>query len=213
LNHFPCDLAKASDVERAAGEVRGFLEQTVPTGRILLINNSGFGTFGAFPEPNLSRELEMIDVNVRALVQLTGLLLPLLKTRGGAIMNIASTVAFQPTPYAATYGATKAFVLNWTIALNEELRGCGGRALAVCPGTTRTEFFRHAGAPGAERAPFAMSTDDVVQIAFRALAAGRVQVVTGWPNKVLTFLGAKVPKSLAAKVSGKIMTRLRGRNA
>lgn len=198
-------------MERAAGEVLGFLERAIPTGRILLINNSGFGTFGAFPEPNLTRELEMIDVNVRALVQLTGLLLPVLRRRGGAIMNISSTVAFQPTPYAATYGATKAFVLNWTVALNEELRGSGVRAIAVCPGTTRTEFFRVAGAAGAERAPFAMSTEAVVTEAFRALAAGRAQVVTGWRNKVVAFFGARVSKPVAARVSGKVMTRLRGR--
>lgn len=211
MNHFPCDLAKTGEVDRAAGEVRDFLERAIPNGRILLINNSGIGTFGAFPEPNLSRELEMIDLNIRALVHLTGLFLPLLKRRGGAIMNIASTVAFQPTAYAATYGATKAFVLNWTVALNEELRGTGVRAIAVCPGTTRTEFFRAAGVGGAERAPFAMTAEDVVKIALRALAANRALVVTGWKNKVMTFLGAKVPKPLAAKVSGRILTRLRGR--
>ena len=210
LNHFSCDLADAAQVKRAADEVVAFLARHVPAGRVLLINNSGFGTFGSFPEPDLPTELGMIDVNVRALVQLTGLLLPLLRTRGGAIINVASTVAFQPTPYCATYGATKAFVLNWTIALNDELRGSGVRALAVCPGTTRTEFFQRAGVGGAERAPFAMSTEEVVEIALRAFAAGRVQVVTGWRNKLMTFAGAKSPKPLAARISRKIITRLRG---
>lgn len=152
----------------------------------------------------------MIDVNVRALVQLTGLMLPLLRRRGGAILNVASTVAFQPTPFAATYGATKAFVLNWSIALNEELRGTGVRTLAVCPGTTRTEFFHRAGVGGAERAPFAMTSEQVAEIGLRALAAGRAQVVTGWRNKVMTFAGSKVSKPLAARVSGKVITRLRG---
>ena len=210
LNHFSCDLARPAEVERAAGEVQRFLERTVPSGRILLINNSGFGTFAAFPEPNVGRELEMIDVNVRALVQLTGLLLPFLRARGGAIMNIASTVAFQPTPYAATYGASKAFVLNWTIALNEELRGSGVRALAVCPGTTRTDFFHQAGVGGAERAPFAMTPEDVVREALLALAKGRAQVVTGWRNKLMTFFAARGPKPLVAKIAGKVLLRLRG---
>ncbi len=210
LNHFACDLSRAAEVERVAGELHAFLERSVPAGRILLINNSGFGTFAAFPEPNLARELDMIDLNVRAVVHLTGLMLPRLRARGGAIMNIASTVAFQPTAFAATYGATKAFVLNWTIALNEELRGSGVRALAVCPGTTRTEFFERAGVGGAEKAPFAMSSEAVAEIAFRALAAGRAQVVTGWKNKLMTFAGAKVPKPLAARVSAAMLTRIRG---
>ncbi|HUR57173.1 MAG TPA: SDR family NAD(P)-dependent oxidoreductase, partial [Opitutaceae bacterium] len=107
LNHFPCDLAQPAEVVRAMRAVEEHLAREVPTGKILLINNSGFGAFGHFPEPGLARQLEMIDVNVRALVQLTGLALPTLKQRGGAIMNIASTVAFQPTAYAATYGASK----------------------------------------------------------------------------------------------------------
>ena len=153
----------------------------------------------------------MIDVNVRALVQFTGLLLPTLRAHGGAIINVASTVAFQPTPGCATYGATKAFVLNWSVALNEELRGSGVRTLAVCPGTTRTDFFQRAGVGGAERAPFAMTSEAVAEIALRALAAKRVQVVTGWRNKVLTFAGAKSPRWLAAKVSGTVIARLRGR--
>lgn len=210
LNHFPCDLTRSADLARAAAELITFAKNAVPPGEVLLINNSGFGAFGRFPEPDLERELAMIDLNVRAVVQLTGLLLPLLRTRGGAILNIASTVAFQPTAFSATYGATKAFVLNWTIALNEELRGSNVRALAVCPGTTRTEFFHQAGVGGAERAPFAMSSEQVVEIAYRALGARRAQVVTGWRNQLMTFLGAKVPKPFAARVSGKILTRLRG---
>lgn len=210
VQHFSCDLADAAQVERAAAEVGRFLAARAPVGQLLLINNSGYGTFGAFPEPDLPTELGMIDVNVRALVQLTALLLPALRARGGAIVNLASTVAFQPTPGCATYGATKAFVLNWSVALNEELRGSGVRVLAVCPGTTRTAFFQRAGVGGAERAPFAMTSERVATIAFRALAAGRVQVVPGWRNKLLSFAGAKVPKWLAARVSGRVVARLRG---
>jgi len=210
LNHFPCDLARPADVGRAAAEVVAFLARNAPAGQVLLINNSGFGTFGRFPEPDLATELGMIDVNVRALVHFTGLLLPLLRGRGGAIINVASTVAFQPTPFAATYGATKAFVLNWSIALNEELRGSGVRALAVCPGTTRTDFFQRAGVGGAERAPYAMESEDVVKIALRALGAGRAQIVTGWPKPLMTSAGAKTPRPLAAHVSGRILRRMRG---
>ncbi len=212
LNHFPCDLTCAAELTRAAAEVLAWLERQPAEGQILLINNSGFGAFGEFPEPDLARELDMIDLNVRAVVHLTGIFLPLLKVRGGAIMNVASTVAFQPTARAATYGATKAFVLNWTVALNEELRGSIVRAIAVCPGTTSTDFFVRAGV-GAGGAPFAMTSDAVAEMAFRALGQRRALVVTGWRNQLMTFFGARVSKPLAAKISGKILARLRGKGA
>jgi short-subunit dehydrogenase len=210
LNHFPCDLARAEEVGRGARAVADFLRQHVPTGRVLLINNSGFGAYGRFPEPNLSHQLEMMDVNMRALVQLTGLLLPVLRARGGAIVNVASTAAFQPTAWMATYGATKAFVLHWSLALNEELRGSGVRALAVCPGPTGTDFSLRAGLRKGSAPPtLSMTSGEVVELALRALAAGRAQVVTGWKNKAYTFLSSKLPKPLAARVGAKVLARLR----
>jgi len=210
LNHFSVDLSRAAEVERAAQAVGEFLGREVPAGRILLINNSGFGTMGAFPEPDLAKQTEMIDLNVRAVVQLTGLLLPLLRARGGAIINVASTAAFQPTPSMATYGATKAFVLHWSLALNDELRGSGVRSLALCPGTTRTEFFKTAGLKEGNRADaLAMTTDEVVLAALRALGAGRSQIVTGWKNKLQTFAASPVPKPLATRVCGVVLASYR----
>ncbi|MEO5959127.1 MAG: SDR family NAD(P)-dependent oxidoreductase, partial [Opitutaceae bacterium] len=146
--------------------------------------------------------------NVGAVVHLTALLLPVLKARGGAIVTIASTLAFQPTAYAATYGATKAFVLHWSLALNEELRGSGVRALAVCPGTTATEFFRRAGqAEGVLTRVRAMSPDAVARAALRALGAGHSQVVPGWKNKLSTFAASKLPKPLVARLGAKMLAR------
>lgn len=210
LNHFACDLSRPDDVARVGAELVAFLARCPSGGRLLLINNSGFGSFGRFPEPALANELEMIDLNVRALVQLTGLLLPQLRARGGAIINVASTVAFLPLPYAATYSATKAFVLHWTLALNEELRGGGVHALAVCPGTTRTEFFDRAGVGEKGMVPaLTMTSDEVAELGFRALAAGRSQIVTGWKNKFYTALGSKLPKPWVAWITGKVLARLR----
>lgn len=209
LNHISCDLADPAQLARAAGEVHAWLARLAPSGEILLINNSGIGAFGPFPECDLHRELGMIDLNVRAVVDLTGRLLPVLRGRGGAIMNVASTVAFQPTALAATYGATKAFVLHWTVALNEELRGTRVRALAVCPGTTRTDFFRRAGVGEGRAGAFAMSSEAVVEQAYRALGARRAIVVPGWRNRVLTFFGAHVPKPFAAKLSARVLRRPR----
>lgn len=189
-----------------------FLEREVPAGRVLLINNSGFGSYGYFPEPNLSHQLEMLDVNIRALVNLTGLLLPTLKARGGAIVNVASTAAFQPTAFMATYGASKAFVLHWSLALNQELRGSGVRTLAVCPGPTATQFFVRAGlAQGSVADSLSMSCEDVVLESLTALGRGRSLVVTGWKNKVSALAGGMAPKRVAAWVAAKVVGRFRMR--
>jgi short-subunit dehydrogenase len=214
LNHFSCDLSRASEIEEASAALQSFLGADVPTGRLLLINNSGFGAFGAVNEIGSARQLEMIDVNVRAVVHLTGLLLPLLHRRGGTIMNIASTVAFQPTPFAATYGATKAFVLNWTVALNEEMRGTQVNAIAVCPGTTSTNFFSRAGSSNQPvHVGVGMTPDAVVTSAFRALGLRRSQIVPGLGNKAYTFAASRLPKPVAARIAGKILGRRRPTNS
>ena len=208
LNHFPVDLSRPAELAAAVTAIEAFLTQAVPTGRVLLINNSGFGAYGRFPEPNLGHQLELIDVNIRALVDLTGRFLPLLKARGGAIINVASTAAFQPTPFMATYGASKAFVLHWSLALNEELRGSGVSALAVCPGPTTTDFSKRAGLQSGSVSPaLSMTCEQVVMASLRALAAGRSQVVTGWKNKAMTFVTAKLPKPLVARAAAKALGR------
>ncbi len=177
---------------------------------MLLINNSGFGAYGCFPEPNLTHQLELLDVNIRALVELTGRLLPVLRKRGGAVMNIASTAAFQPTPFMATYGASKAFVLHWTLALAAELRGSGVQALAVCPGPTSTQFFRRAGLrQGAVEPGLSMKAEEVVEQSLRALGAGRTLVVPGWKNKAIAALGGTLPKRWVTRLAAKAIGRYR----
>ena len=210
LNHFTCDLSRAPQVEQGAREVAEWLRRERPVGRVLLINNSGFGSYGRFPEPNLAHQLEMLDVNVRALVQLTGRLLPLLRERGGAVMSVASTAAFQPTAFMATYGASKAFVLNWSLALNEEWRRTNLRALAVCPGATATEFQLRAGLKedGVAKS-LSTSCEEVVMSALRALAAGKAQVVPGWKNKLATLAGSIPSRPLAARLTAKVVARFR----
>jgi short-subunit dehydrogenase len=210
LRQVPCDLAQTSAITVAAAEVLRFLEELAPHGPVLLINNSGFGAYGHFPAPHLAHQLEMMDVNMRAVVDLTGQLLPVLKQRGGAIITIASTAAFQPTPYLATYGATKAFVLHWSLALNEELRGTGLRTLAVCPGPTSTEFFRRAGLKkGSVTDSLGQTTAQVVDESLQALAAGKALVVTGWKNKLLTSFAGLLPKTVVTRISAVVLARWR----
>ncbi len=210
LRHVAVDLSDSEALKGAADEVLNYLNHGAPAGKILLVNNSGFGGYGKSDELDRGHQLEMIDLNVRAVVDLTNRLLPELRKRGGAVINIASTAAFQPTAYLATYGATKAFLLHWSLALNEELRGSGVRALAVCPGPTATEFFKRAGLKqGAVSDRFGQTCDDVIETTLRALAGGRAQVVSGWGNWFVAAFSSRLPKPLAARVGAAILAKFR----
>jgi len=203
LRHVPCDLSDPAQVEHGIAEVMKFLTTESPVGGILLINNSGFGIYGRFPDPDAGQQLEMIDVNVRAVVQMTAALIPTMKSRGGVIITVASTAAFQPTPFLGTYGATKAFVLHWSLALNEELRGSGVSTLAVCPGPTSTDFFKRAGLTK-DIVPnmFGETSEKVVLASLRAIASGKSMVVSGWKNKLMTAFATKLPKPLVSRLAG-----------
>ena len=125
-------------------------------------------------------------------------------------MTVASTASFQPTPFLGVYGATKAFVLHWSLALNEELRGTGVKALAVCPGPTSTEFFIRAGLENRSQPDrFGQTSDEVAAASLRAMAAGKSMVVSGWRNKLMTALAARVPKPLVARMAAIAISRYR----
>ena len=178
-------------------------------GPILLINNSGFGAWGYFPSPEPAKHLAMIDLNVTAVVGLTAALLPDLQQQGGAILNIASTAAFQPTPYMATYGATKSFLLHWSLGLREELREVGIPVVAVCPGPTKTNFFRAAGFADAMEGWPGQSAEAVVETGLRALARNRPLVVCGWHNRLLVLGGGLVPLRWKGALTRLILRRFR----
>lgn len=208
--HVPCDLADEISLAAAAEKVLTWLRTEVPAGEVVVINNAGYGGYGRFPDIEPAHQLGMIDLNVRALVDLTARLMPVLRERGGVVVNVASTAAFQATAYLATYGATKAFVLHWSLALNEELRGTGVRALAVCPGPTATQFFQRAGMQeGSVGAALGQTSDEVVAEAWRAVVRGRALVVTGWKNKVLAAVSSKLPKVMGARIGAKVLERFR----
>lgn len=210
LRHFACDLGDSAQIEKATEEVTYYIRPLIGKLKILLINNSGFGSYGFFPEPDLAHQTSMIDVNVRAVVDLTARFLPILKEKGGAVINIASTAAFQPTPYMATYGATKSFLLHWSLALNEELRADGINVLAVCPGPTSTNFFKRAGlTQSVVNDSFGQTSDQVVMNSLCALSCGKAMVVSGLKNKILTFISGKVPKVLATRVSRRVLAHFR----
>jgi len=195
LRHCPADLSSAAGQETAITAVEAWLDEAGQDGSILLINNSGFGSFGFFPEPSLERSLQMIDLNIRAPVVLTSRLLSRMKARGGAVINISSTAAFQPTPFFAIYGGTKAFLLNWSLGLWRELRDTNVRVLCVCPGPTNTNFFHAAGfskPPVSEK--MCQTSRQVVQQSLRALASRRPLVVCGWSNKLAVMISSRIPR-------------------
>lgn len=170
-----------------------------------LINNAGFGSMGDFMAQDIERELNMIDLNIRALVELTyRYLAPMRERKSGAIINVASTAAFQPVPFMTTYAATKAFVLSFSVALWEENRPFGIKVMALCPGVTETNFFE---AAQIERPPMrvAQTPEQVVDTALRSLERGRSHVVSGWANYFMTESERLVPRSLIARMVGTVL--------
>jgi short-subunit dehydrogenase len=172
----------------------------------LLVNSAGLGHTARFEAQRPEAIRAMLEVNVRALVELTHVFLPGMRARGrGRIVNVASNAAFQPVPYLTVYAATKSFVLSFSEGLAEELRGTGVRVQALCPGITATEFLdvaeTHRGLL-VTRMPM-MTADEVVQASLRGLDRGRVRVVVGWPNRVLGFVAERLaPRGLARRVAG-----------
>lgn len=178
----------------------------------LLVNNAGRGVHGPFVERPLEDEVGQIDLNVRALVQLTHAALPgMIARRAGAILNVASTAAFQPVPEEAVYAATKAFVLSFSEALHEEVRRSGVVVTALCPGFTRTEFQKRAGV-GERHLPSFLwqEAHEVAVTGLDALEAKRAVSIPGVHNRILGVVTRAAPRSLVRRGSGFAATLLRG---
>lgn len=171
----------------------------------MLINNAGFGSMSEFAKLDLARELNMIDLNVKALVELTHrFLAPMVERRQGAIINVASTAGYQAVPFMATYAATKAFVLSFSEALWEENRPHGVKVMALCPGVTDTNFFE---AARGQKPParVSQSSEEVVEAALRGLNHGKSHVVSGWTNFFMVESERLAPRSLITRVAGRMM--------
>jgi short-subunit dehydrogenase len=170
----------------------------------ILVNNAGFGLGGEFADTELTRELEMIQVNIAALTHLTKLFLPaMIKAKAGRILNLASTAAFQPGPLMAVYYATKAYVLSFSEALAEELRNSGVSVTALCPGPTRSDFAEVAQV-GESRlfSLFGMAeAADVAEYGVRAMMQGTRVAIPGIKNKIIAQANRFAPRSVTAKVA------------
>ncbi|MCA9286412.1 MAG: SDR family oxidoreductase [Phycisphaerales bacterium] len=172
----------------------------------ILANNAGFGARGPFIELDLERQLEMIRLNVVALVELTGRLLPAMVEHGrGGVLNVASVAAFQPGPRMAMYYATKAMVLSFSEALHEELRGTPIHVSCLCPGPTASEFSDVAGMRGSRMFQGGvMSAEAVARAGVRGLRRNRAIVIPGLANKVIPQLERFVPRRLVRWVAARM---------
>ena len=172
----------------------------------LLVNNAGFGLIGSFARLEPARLRQMIDLNVGTLTELCRSVAPqMIERKSGAIINVASTAAFQPGPKMAVYFATKAFVLSLSEALHEELKPHGVHVTCLCPGPTRTEFGDVAGFGGNGLFDkVAMASPRVVDAGLKGLETNTAVVVPGLVNKLTANSGRFAPRSVVRKIAGAI---------
>jgi uncharacterized protein len=172
----------------------------------ILINNAGFGALSAFHDQSPERLQEMVFLNCSSVVQLARFFTPAMAKRGwGYVLNVASIAAFAPTPNFTVYAATKAFVLSFSAALRAELQPKAIRVTALCPGPTRTEFFR---TPDMTENSFGlafMDAETVVKAGLDGLFAGKARVVPGFRNRLLTWLCAFTPTDLIAQAGARLV--------
>ena len=172
----------------------------------VLVNNAGFGLRGPFVELDAARQREMIDLNCGALTDLCRAVAPaMVERRSGAILNVASTAAFQPGPWMGVYFATKAYVLSLTEALHEELKPHGVKVSALCPGPTRTEFGSVAGIQTLGQFDrLSMEAEPVVRAGLEGLDKNRAVVIPGATNRLGALSTRFAPRSFVRKIAGSL---------
>lgn len=177
-----------------------------------LVNNAGYGLIGEAAQLDRADQIRMIDLNVRALTDLTLAFLPGIRAARGGVMNVASTAAFYAGPGMAVYYATKAFVLSFSQALAYELKEDGVRVTALCPGPTKTEFFERAGAGDSLFGPIPMASSmSVAQAGYAGFMRGKMVVVPGVFNKLLTLTSGLQPRALSMRTIARMqMGRAKG---
>lgn len=200
---FPFDLAQpdAADQLHAALAEQGIAID-------ILANNAGFGDQGAFLDSNWDRQEEMVKLNILALMRLAYLFGNDMRARGqGRILNVASVAAFTAGPYMPVYFASKAFVLSFSQAMGEELRGSGVTVTALCPGTTATGFWNAAGMDAGNVFSLmgAQSPRAVAELAYNGLMVGKPVVIHSIPSKLANVAARLVPRRVSTWITGKVL--------
>lgn len=175
-----------------------------------LINNAGFGDFGFFTEGNWEKQNRMIQLNITTLTQFTRLFLPdMITRRSGKILNVASTASFQAGPLMAVYYATKAFVLHFSEAVNNEIAGTGVTITALCPGATASGFQKAAGMEESKlvKGKKLPTAADVAVFGYRAMLNGKTVAIPGFLNKLMVFGVRFLPRNLVVKVARSVQDK------
>ena len=192
LSEFGADRELFAETERHGFEVNW------------LINNAGFGSYGDFSKLDVDHELQMIELNIAALVALTHCYLGKMRERRrGQIINVSSAAGFQPIPFMTTYAATKAFVNSFSEALAAEVSPYGIKVLALCPGSTKTNFHAAAKMDRVIQVKGQQTAEEVVETALRAVKKGRTRVVSGFVNDLVARVVNFVPNALITRIMAK----------
>jgi hypothetical protein len=200
----PADLAMAGAPPQLFSEIeRRGLQVDV------LINNAGFGSYGAFAESDHQTDRDMIQVNIAAVTSLAKLALPgMLARKRGRIMNVASTAGFQPGPLMAVYYATKAYVIMFSEAIANEVKGSGVTVTCLCPGATATKFSGRAKMEESRLFKMgAMRSEDVARAAYKGMMAGKTMVIPGVLNRALAMSVRFSPRKLVTAISRSLQER------
>ncbi len=196
-------IAKDLSLPQSAEEIFTKVNNDLGVSVYMLINNAGFGLSGNFINNNYQEIINQINVNVSCLVALTRLLLPLMLERNdGIVINVGSTAAYQPGPYMSIYYASKAFVKNFTLALNKELKGTNVKCSLFSPGPTRTDFQRRANITKSVigRDFLMMEPDKAVKICLSAALKGKREIIPGVMNKIGVIAAKIIPESLLSGI-------------
>ena len=207
---FSCDLTKDYSID----DIYNFTT-TNNLNVNILVNNAGFGDYGYFVDSSMDKNNDMIQLNITTLTSLCHIYLKdMIKNKEGKIMNVASIASFLPGPLMATYYATKSYVLSFTEALSKELKGTGVSVTALCPGTTRTNFFDVANANEKNSNLLKnMKPADPKKVAiygYKKMMNNKVVALYGSSNRLLVFLIRFAPRSLVRSVAYKIQSKRKG---
>ena len=201
----PCDLGSEAGAEYLYNEVK---KRSIKVD--ILINNAGFGLFGEFYETDIEKEKKMIDLNVKALVELSKYFLQeMLERNSGRILNVASIAAFQPGPYMSVYYASKAFVLSFSEALRNEVRNTGVCISVLCPGPVETEFEKSSELTKSKLFSKLkpITAEKVAYAGYRGLMKNRAEISVGFFNRAAITAGTFVPTGIKVNIARKIQEK------
>jgi short-subunit dehydrogenase len=193
------DLSQPGAAQKLFEQTRAFTSDID-----ILINNAGFGAVGPFPYPDLAKQVEMIDLNVRVLTELTGLFVPKMRARKmGRILNVGSLAGFQPGPYMSVYYASKAYVNSFSEALHEELRDTGVTCTVLAPGPSHTEFGKVAQVNNMNlfKGPGFVSPAAVAKTGYCAMKNGQAMAIPGVTNKLIPQFLRLTPRFFVRKTA------------